>query len=193
MITLTEAAKDRIVKVMEMQGKAGSALRVRIAGRTSNGYRHELCFVPEGAETENDTIVEAQGVRLVIDGTSIEKIRGTTIDYVENLQGAGFVFDNPNPATYSDPEKGEAIEKLFEETVNPGLAMHGGSVELLDVKDNNVYVRLGGGCQGCGMANVTLKQGIERMIREAMPDIGAVIDTTDHADGKNPYYAPSHG
>lgn len=192
MISLTDAAKDRILAVMEMQGKAGFGLRVRIAGKGSSGYRHELGLVPEGEEGENDTIVENQGIRLIVDSGSADRLKGTTIDYVENLQGAGFVFDNPNAVTFSDQDKGEAIVKLFEETINPGLASHGGSVELLDVKDNIVYVRLGGGCQGCGMANVTLKQGIERMIKEAMPEIEAVIDSTDHADGKNPYYAPSH-
>lgn len=192
MISLTDAAKDRILAVMEMQGKAGFGLRVRIAGRTSNGYRHELGLVPEGEEGPNDKVLEERGIRLVVDGASAERLEGTAIDYVENLQGAGFVFENPNPVTFSDQAKGEAIVKLFEETINPGLASHGGSVELLDVKDDVVYVQLGGGCQGCGMANVTLKQGIERMLKEAMPDIKEVIDTTDHADGKNPYYAPSH-
>ncbi len=193
MISLTEAAKDRILAVMEMQGKAGFGLRVRIAGRGSSSYRHELGFVPEGEEGENDTVIEEQGIRLVVDSPSSERLAGTTIDYVENLQGAGFVFDNPNPVTFSDQVKGEALVKLFEEKINPGLASHGGSVELLDVKDNIVYVRLGGGCQGCGMANVTLKQGIERMVKEEMPEIESVIDSTDHADGQNPYYAPSHG
>ncbi len=192
MISLTKAAKERILAVMEMQGKAGYGLRVRIAGRGTNGYKHELGFLPDGEETESDTIIENQGIRVVVDKASAERLDGTTIDYVENLQGAGFVFDNPNPVSFTDQAKGEAIVKLFEETVNPGLAMHGGSVELLDVKDNTVYVRLGGGCQGCGMANVTLKQGIERMIKDAMPEIESVIDSTDHADGKNPFYSPSH-
>ena len=191
MITLTDAARDRVLKVMEMQGRTGHSLRVRIAGRGASGYKHELGFVAPGEESPEDTVFDEKGIHLIIDKGSVERIKGTSIDYVENLDGAGFVFENPNPVTYSDQAKGETIQELFENTVNPGLAMHGGSVELLDVKDNNVYVRLGGGCQGCGMANVTLKQGIERMIKAAVPDIEAIIDTTDHADGKNPYYAPS--
>jgi Fe-S cluster biogenesis protein NfuA len=71
--------------------------------------------------------------------------------------------------------------------------MHGGYITLLDVKDDVAYVALGGGCQGCGMANVTLKQGIEALIREAVPEIHQVVDTTDHAGGTNPYYQPSKG
>ena len=71
------------------------------------------------------------------------------------------------------------------------MAGHGGVIELLDYKDGVVYLRMGGGCQGCGMANVTLKQGIERMLREEIPEILQVVDTTDHAGGTNPYYQPS--
>ena len=85
----------------------------------------------------------------------------------------------------------EKVQKILDEMINPAIAGHGGWVDLLDVKDNNVYVRLGGGCQGCGMVNVTLKQGIESTLREEIPQIAGVIDQTDHAGGNNPYYQPS--
>lgn len=84
-----------------------------------------------------------------------------------------------------------AIRDLLEREINPAVAAHGGYVELIDVRRNNVYLRLGGGCQGCGAADVTLKQGIERAIRELAPLVGEILDTTDHAAGRNPYYAPS--
>jgi Fe/S biogenesis protein NfuA len=73
------------------------------------------------------------------------------------------------------------------------VGAHGGHVELLDIKDNTVYVRLGGGCQGCGMVDVTLRHGIEALIREEIPEIQQVVDTTDHASGNNPYYQPAKG
>ena len=66
--------------------------------------------------------------------------------------------------------------------------MHGGWVELIDVRKNAVYLKLGGGCQGCQSANMTLKMGIERVIRERIPEVGEILDTTDHAAGRNPYY-----
>jgi len=84
-----------------------------------------------------------------------------------------------------------AIGDLLEREINPAVAQHGGWVELIDVKRNNVYLRLGGGCQGCGAADVTLKQGIEKAIRGLAPSVGEIMDTTDHASGRNPYYAPS--
>ena len=84
-----------------------------------------------------------------------------------------------------------AIDDLLSREINPAVAMHGGWVELIDVKRNNVYLRLGGGCQGCGAADVTLKQGIEKAIRSLAPAVGEILDTTDHASGRNPYYAPA--
>ena len=92
------------------------------------------------------------------------------------------------------PSEGDlkwAIQDLFEREINPAVAQHGGWVELIDVQRNNVYIRLGGGCQGCGAADITLKQGIERAIRDLAPAVGEILDTTDHASGRNPYYAPS--
>ena len=84
----------------------------------------------------------------------------------------------------------EVIQNLLDFEVNPSVAAHGGFFTLLDVADNNVYVELGGGCQGCGMADVTLRQGVEKRMREVFPDMVELIDNTEHADGTNPYYSP---
>jgi Fe-S cluster biogenesis protein NfuA len=83
------------------------------------------------------------------------------------------------------------VQKILDTEINPAVASHGGWVELIDVKKNEVFIRMGGGCQGCGMADVTLKQGVEKTIRQQIPEIGAIMDTTDHASGRNPYYSPS--
>lgn len=88
----------------------------------------------------------------------------------------------------SPSEISRRIQALFEKQINPAIAAHGGWVELIDVRGNEVFIRMGGGCQGCGMASVTLRNGIERAIRETVPDVGAIMDTTDHASGRNPYY-----
>jgi Fe-S cluster biogenesis protein NfuA len=86
---------------------------------------------------------------------------------------------------------GKAVRQILDEQINPAVAGHGGHIALVDVQDERVYVRLEGGCQGCGMANVTLKQGIETALRQAIPEITTVLDVTDHAGGTNPYYQPS--
>src|SRR6266513_2720650 len=81
------------------------------------------------------------------------------------------------------------VQELIDSSINPAVAGHGGWVELLDVKDSTVYLQMGGGCQGCGAADVTLKSGIERLIKEEIPEVTEVLDATDHAAGTNPYYA----
>jgi len=91
-----------------------------------------------------------------------------------------------------DPvELKKKVQGVLDGEINPAVAAHGGWVELIDVRKNEVFIKMGGGCQGCGMADVTLKQGVEKSIREAVPEIGAIMDTTDHASGRNPFYAPS--
>jgi Fe-S cluster biogenesis protein NfuA len=83
------------------------------------------------------------------------------------------------------------VQSILDQEINPAVAAHGGWVELIDVKRNEVFIRMGGGCVGCGMADVTLKQGVEKTIRQAIPEVGAILDTTDHASGRNPYYSPA--
>jgi Fe-S cluster biogenesis protein NfuA len=93
-----------------------------------------------------------------------------------------------NPAR--DIQIGQKVQAILDEEINPGVAAHGGFVTLLDVKNSQVYLQLGGGCQGCGMADVTLKYGIETILRERVPEVVGVVDQTDHAGGTNPYYSP---
>ena len=93
--------------------------------------------------------------------------------------------------TLDDNGVKEKVKKNIGEMINPAIAGHGGFVDVLDVKENIVYLMLGGGCQGCGMVNVTLKHGIEATLKEEIPQITGVIDQTDHAGGTNPYYQPS--
>ena len=104
----------------------------------------------------------------------------------------GSEYDLKLGCTGSDPKevKMEAIQNLLDFEINPMVAAHGGHFSLIDVDGNNVYVELGGGCQGCGMVDVTLRQGVEQRMREVFPDMEALIDTTDHADGTNPFYQP---
>lgn len=90
------------------------------------------------------------------------------------------------------PEKIRAVvQQVLDTQINPTVAMHGGTVRLIDVQGNNVYIEMAGGCQGCGMADVTLRSGVERSIREFVPEVGDILDVTDHASGRNPYYQSS--
>lgn len=90
-----------------------------------------------------------------------------------------------------DPEQLRTrVQKILNEEINPAVAAHGGYIELLDVRHNDIFIKMGGGCHGCGMATATLKQGVEQSLRQQIPELGAIYDTTDHASGMNPYYQP---
>jgi NFU1 iron-sulfur cluster scaffold homolog, mitochondrial len=104
-----------------------------------------------------------------------------------NEPAVSAAFDTAMPP---ESEIRKKVQDLLEREVNPALGMHGGFVELIDVKKNSVFLRLGGGCQGCASASMTLKMGIEKAIREQIPEVGEILDTTDHASGRNPYYQP---
>ena len=91
----------------------------------------------------------------------------------------------------SSDEIRQRVQEVFDTEINPSVAAHGGVVNLIDVRDNVVFIQMGGGCQGCGQADVTLKYGIETSIRAAVPGVGDILDVTDHAAGRNPYYTPS--
>ena len=191
MFTISDLARKKILDLLEAQGRPGSAVRVAITGRGWGGFQYDLRFVEAATKTPEDILVDADGFQVFIDAGSAPKLKGATLDFVEGVQQSGFKIDNPNPL-WDDP-KANAVQEVIDTKINPGIASHGGFVMLLDVKDDIAYVAMGGGCQGCGMANVTLKQGVEVMIREAVPEIRQVIDTTDHAGGTNPYYQPSKG
>ncbi|MBI2115943.1 MAG: NifU family protein, partial [candidate division NC10 bacterium] len=134
---------------------------------------------------------DAGGFQVFIDSQSAPNLEGSTIDFVGGISQSGLRIDNPS-SIWTDP-KAKAVQQVIDTRINPGVASHGGYVTLLDVKGDVAYIALGGGCQGCGMADVTLKQGIEVMIREAVPEIRQIVDTTDHAGGTNPFYQPSKG
>lgn len=128
---------------------------------------------------------------MLVDPASAAKLDGVTIDFLQRGLESGFHFENPN-SRWEDPVA-KAVQEVLDTQINPSVAMHGGYVELLDVKDDTAFISLGGGCQGCGMADVTLKQGIEVAITGAVPEIHQVLDSTDHAAGDNPYYQPEKG
>jgi IscR-regulated protein YhgI len=119
------------------------------------------------------------------------KAVGTAIR--QALEGPAPAIADRAPATgaarVSDDELYERVNDLFEQQVNPMVARHGGRVELIDVQESIVLLRMSGGCQGCGMASVTLRQGIEGMLNQYLPEVKGIVDITDHASGNNPYFA----
>ncbi len=108
------------------------------------------------------------------------------------VAGGGVLVAPAVPAAAaSDEALYGRVADVFEAEINPAIARHGGYVELIDVQDGVVMLRMGGGCQGCGMADVTLRQGIEASLRQRVPEVAGIVDVTDHAAGTNPYVTAS--
>ena len=189
-IRLTQAAVEKVQSLVEAGEREGMAIRVPATTDGPAAFRYSLQFVEADEKTAEDVHVEDSGIQLYVDPESARYVAGATIDFMDDLSGSGFKFDNPNqPPLLGDPIAAR-VHQLIEDRINPTVASHGGHITLIDVRDGKVFVRLGGGCQGCGQADATLKQGIEAMIRDEIPEISEVLDTTDHAAGENPYYDP---
>jgi Fe/S biogenesis protein NfuA len=192
MVTITEAATKKIVQLIADTGKPVKGLRIKAEAQSPLKVNYQLAFILDGQEEQVDTVVNFEGFDLYIDPDSLQHLEEATVDYVEEDMASGFKIDAPKklPENLSGPVA-QRVQTVIDEKINPGVANHGGYVSLIDIKDNVVFLQLGGGCQGCGMVDVTLKQGIEVMIKESVPEITEVFDVTDHASGNNPYYQPS--
>lgn len=192
-LSISDAARDKIIEIRDQEPDgAGSALLVEITGIRGVQFAYELSFVPLEDRTGDHRDHHGDLVVLLPE-EDLDNLRGASLD----MTAQGLAMSNPNSPTpvISGEPIGELTGPLADQVsqvlaghVNPAIAGHGGAAELVGVEGNDVYLRLLGGCQGCGLAAVTLSQGIERMLRNAIPEVGQVIDVTDHQAGTNPYY-----
>ena len=189
MITVTEVAKKKFLETIEAEGRQGHGLRVIVNNAGTHQPESALNFVAPGEVREDDQIEDVGEFKIYMDPQSAKHLEDATIDFIDNLTESGFVVDAPN-AGIPKPSGpvAEAVQTVLQEKINPAIAAHGGQVSLVAVEDATAYLRFGGGCQGCGMVNVTLKQGVEKTLFEDVPQITKVMDVTDHAAGTNPYY-----
>jgi Fe/S biogenesis protein NfuA len=187
MVNLTESAQAKIQEILASKGQEGFAVRLRIKGRTTDAFLYEFRSVEEATRREDDVVVDGYDFHLFIDAESARLLEGATIDF-GGLGAGGFKIDNPNPVWEDDTAR--RVAEVIHKQINPAVAMHSGEITLVDVRDNTVYIRMQGGCQGCGLAGITLREGIEKQIRQQVPEIAGIVDITKHEQGENPYYAP---
>ena len=169
---------------------------VRISARPAGPERfsYNMKLIGDNERTAEDKVLENNGIVICVDTLSAESLDGASIDFVDTEGETGFKFDNPNKPRSESPSSGldgsmeEQVKQIIESDLNPALASHGGWINLVKVENNRVYVTLAGGCQGCGMANMTIKNGVEARLKEMIPEIEEVVDVTDHESGTNPRY-----
>lgn len=194
-LTVTPEAIARILELRDAEEAPDQlALRVEITGTNGVEYAYDLTFDPLAEADEADAVYQQGDLPVVVPTGSIEQLQGATLD-IPAGGGAGLVLRNPNrPNPLSGKhleltgDLAEQVQQLLTQQINPSLAAHGGFAELKGVEGTVVYVTMGGGCQGCAVSAMTLRDGIARSIKEAIPEVTDVIDTTDHAAGENPFY-----
>jgi Fe/S biogenesis protein NfuA len=197
-LIVTDPARDKILELRAQEDEPDTlGLRIEVTGVQGVEYTYDLTFDPVAeADAAAGDLVESQGeLPVIIPGDSLDALRGATLDLPSANGQQGLVLRNPNRP---DPLAGahielsgtveEKVRQLLDGQINPALAMHGGFAALDHVDDEVVYVTMGGGCQGCAVSAMTLREGIARSIKEAIPEVTEVIDTTDHDQGQNPYY-----
>jgi Fe/S biogenesis protein NfuA len=186
MVTVSDVAREKIVEILKLGEAEGFGVRIRILGRAIDSFAYDFSLWNPDQVRADDDVIDTGPFKVIIDSETSPLIENSIVDF--DVERSGFIVKNPNPVWGSN-ELGPRVARVLIEQVNPGIASHGGAVILVDVRDRVAYVRMLGGCQGCGLASVTLTQGVERAIKEAVPEIIAVIDVTRHAQGTNPYYA----
>jgi Fe/S biogenesis protein NfuA len=200
-MTVTDAAVEKAVMVRGREADPDRyALWVEVVGVQGGEFAYDLSLQPLEEAPADADVTDLGPISLVIPAGSVELLRGATLDRQGDLATGGLVIHNRTPPSAGagvpatadlSGDVARRLIEVLEAQINPAIAAHGGSAELVAVEDDTAYLRLGGGCVGCGMVSVTLRQGIEVALREAVPVITRVIDVTDHASGTNPYYEPA--
>ncbi|HUI02666.1 MAG TPA: NifU family protein [Acidimicrobiales bacterium] len=201
-LTVTAAARGVVLDARSQESDAERlALWVEVTGARDGAYTYDIYFQSAADAAPGDVVEEDDGLVVVVPESSVARLGGARLDWSEEGEG-GLVILNPNtpprPEAFAARAQGDLsselaqrILRVLEDDVNPSIAMHGGRADLVAVEEGSVYVRLSGGCQGCGLAKVTLTQGIEVALRDAVPEVVSVVDVTDHASGTNPFYEPA--
>jgi Fe/S biogenesis protein NfuA len=191
MLTFTDRARTMVRDYMDQSGDELSALRIHLNGGSPIAPSFELTLVEATYRGQEDVVLDAGGFTVLVDPRSAERLDGATVDFVERVNESGFEVV-PAPLKQRPAPEGpiaDQVKAILEQQVNPSIASHGGRIELVDVQGTEIYMEMTGGCQGCSMSRMTLRQGVERTLRQAVPEITMVHDVTDHASGENPYFS----
>ena len=201
MIQLSDQARAKIDALVDAGAVRDPALRIALASgegeRSPLEREYEITLVEREDKQKTEIAINLDGIRVLLNLDTSNLLSGARIEWSD--ADGGFRVEVPRPAPRHVPAAtaggsaawgplAEKVQTVFDTLVNPRIAAHGGAVELVDVADDVIYVRMTGGCQGCAASALTLRQGIERMVREEIPEVKDIVDLTDHEAGANPYY-----
>lgn len=192
MLTFTDRAREMVQAFIDQGEGELSLLRISSHGGPM-AAQFELTLVSEDEREASEVELDLEGFTVLIPEDSLDALRDATVDFVERVNESGFEVrpaaqPAPRPRTAPMGALAERVQDVLDNQVNPAIASHGGAINLVEVQDTEIYLEMSGGCQGCAMSRLTLRQGVERMLRQAIPELTAVHDVTDHASGVNPYF-----
>jgi Fe/S biogenesis protein NfuA len=198
MIQLTDTAREKIQSLVDAEMVRDPALRIALAPgdqpRSPLERQYAISLVEREDKEKTEIAINLEGIRVLLNLDTSNLLSGATVDWRDE----GFSVETPAPRRAPVTTAGgtpgvtgplaERVQAVLDELVNPRIAAHGGAVELVDVSDDTIYVRMSGGCQGCSASAATLRMGVERMVKDEVPEVHEVVDLTDHDAGANPYY-----
>lgn len=191
-ITITDAAHDYLADLLKKQDTPGIGIRIFITQPGTSYAETCIAYCKPGEQKAEDTALGLKEFTAWIDAVSVPFLEDAVVDYSTDRMGGQLTIKAPNakvPMVNEDSPINERINYYLQTEINPGLASHGGQVTLVDVVEEGIAVlQFGGGCQGCGQADYTLKEGIEKTLLERIPELKGVRDVTDHSNRENAYY-----
>lgn len=191
-ITITDAAHDYLADLLSKQNSTGIGIRIFITQPGTQYAETCIAYCKPGEEKAEDSALALASFTAWIDALSEPFLEEAVVDYATDRMGGQLTIKAPNakvPMVNEDSPINERINYYLQTEINPGLASHGGQVSLIEVVDDGIAVlQFGGGCQGCGQVDLTLKEGIERTLLERIPELKGVRDVTDHSNKENAYY-----
>ncbi|HVB91759.1 MAG TPA: NifU family protein [Acidimicrobiales bacterium] len=204
-VSLTPDAHRIVREALDQEPDPASlALWLEVRGVQAGAFVYDLFFQAASDADQGDEVHSDGDVQVVVPAGSVDRLRGARLEWSEEGDG-GLVLVNPNSPTPEEASPGVPPEVLaqgitghlalrvanvLEQSVNPSIASHGGRADLVALDDAGgiAYLRLSGGCQGCAMSQMTLRQGIETTLLEEVPELKQIVDVTDHGGGENPFY-----
>ena len=192
MICITESAQGYLRELLNKQEDDNVGIRIFITDPGTPSAETCIAYCRPGEEQDDDMRVEYDGFNGWIEARSLPFLDEALVDYAKDRMGGQLTIKAPNskvPKVSADSPLEDQINYVLHSQVNPSLAAHGGMVSLVEIFEDDVAVlQFGGGCQGCGMVDTTLKDGVEKTLLEQLPQLSAVRDVTDHSNKENAYF-----
>lgn len=190
-INFTDAGQTYLAQLLEKQDEKGTSVRLFVTQPGTPYAETCLAYCKPGEEKAADIKLELEFFSCYVEAASEHFLEDAVIDFAEDKLGGQLTIKAPNAKVLQVTENSpldERINYILQTEINPSLASHGGIVSLVELDDGTAVLQFGGGCQGCGMVDMTLKDGVERTLLERIPELKGVRDVTDHSVRENAYF-----